>query len=716
MPEVGSLNIDLLLNSAKFQEGIAKASKAMTEFEKSVKPIARGFDKFGKQLDKIGSSLTTNLTLPIAAAGVAIGVAVNKMADYGSSINDMSVRTGFSRESLQELKFAADQTGVSMESVEGSTRKLTKAMGEAAAGGKTAETFNQLGIAVKNADGSLRPANEVFIDTLDALNRIPDEATRNVIGMQLLGKSAGDLTPLVVAGKEGLNAFAKEARDAGLVMSEDAVIAADNFGDKMDKLKSQLGHAGMEIATALMPVIEKLIGFVETSVIPAIKKFADWFGSLSDSQKSWVVGVAAAIAAIGPLISAFGAISGMISTLIALSPAMAAAWVAITGPIGLTVIAITAIVAAIGILIKRAADAAGGFGSLWDYIKEVFSNLVNYAKSVGTVIKGVFTFDMSTITSGIDGFNAAIKAGEGNTLAARKAEIDHKAALEETNAARETAMQEALKYNEANKKTKTGVDALNISLSKHKSILESMPDGFDKFTADQKAATEANKSALAPIQAWADANKNAAVEVEAMGGISAQTMAMVSQVVPAGIAPAQQAILDFTGLVQQAMENTAIAVGEAVGAMVTGTGQIGGVLTAVMGGIADFVSSFGKAMIAASTAAMLAKASLATPASLAAGIALVALGGVLKHVIQTKPMGFADGGLVMGETLGLIGEGRGTTRSNPEVVAPLDKLMGFLHPPGNGGEGGKVEFIISGETLRGVMKKNNDSRRFLGNG
>ncbi|NCW69039.1 MAG: hypothetical protein EBY40_08080 [Marivivens sp.] len=40
--------------------------------------------------------------------------------------------------------------------------------------------------------------------------------------------------------------------------------------------------------------------------------------------------------------------------------------------------------------------------------------------------------------------------------------------------------------------------------------------------------------------------------------------------------------------------------------------------------------------------------------------------------------GFAAGGLVTGPTLGLIGEGPGTSMSNPEVIAPLDKLQSML--------------------------------------
>ena len=46
-------------------------------------------------------------------------------------------------------------------------------------------------------------------------------------------------------------------------------------------------------------------------------------------------------------------------------------------------------------------------------------------------------------------------------------------------------------------------------------------------------------------------------------------------------------------------------------------------------------------------------------------------------------LGLANGGLVTGPTMALVGEGAGTNASNPEVVAPLDKLKGMI----NGGSG-----------------------------
>ena len=64
---------------------------------------------------------------------------------------------------------------------------------------------------------------------------------------------------------------------------------------------------------------------------------------------------------------------------------------------------------------------------------------------------------------------------------------------------------------------------------------------------------------------------------------------------------------------------------------------------------------------------------------------------------------FANGGIVSGPTVGLIGEYAGAS-NNPEVVAPLDKLRGMLNPV-EGFSGGVVKFKIDGRTLVGILEK-----------
>ena len=63
-------------------------------------------------------------------------------------------------------------------------------------------------------------------------------------------------------------------------------------------------------------------------------------------------------------------------------------------------------------------------------------------------------------------------------------------------------------------------------------------------------------------------------------------------------------------------------------------------------------------------------------------------------------MPFANGGIISGPTMGLMGEYPGA-KSNPEVVAPLDKLKGLI----GGNNGGTLEARISGNDLLILMNK-----------
>ena len=70
---------------------------------------------------------------------------------------------------------------------------------------------------------------------------------------------------------------------------------------------------------------------------------------------------------------------------------------------------------------------------------------------------------------------------------------------------------------------------------------------------------------------------------------------------------------------------------------------------------------------------------------------------------------FANGGLVYGPTLGLMGEYGGAS-SNPEVIAPLDKLRSLLG--GNDGGGtAEVKFRIEGRELVGILDKQTNINR-----
>ena len=133
----------------------------------------------------------------------------------------------------------------------------------------------------------------------------------------------------------------------------------------------------------------------------------------------------------------------------------------------------------------------------------------------------------------------------------------------------------------------------------------------------------------------------------------------------------------------------------------------------MLGAIAGFMQTLGKAIVATAIATdAFKKLIVANPAAaIAAGVALMAGAAVVRNTLKAGPnvTAFAEGGIVSGPTLGLMGEYPGAS-SNPEVIAPLDKLKGMLK--NNDSSGFVASTSIQGRDLAIVLERyNRDSAR-----
>ena len=159
---------------------------------------------------------------------------------------------------------------------------------------------------------------------------------------------------------------------------------------------------------------------------------------------------------------------------------------------------------------------------------------------------------------------------------------------------------------------------------------------------------------------------------------------------------------------ERTIEDITVAFGDALGKMIAGeNGAFRDFGKTALMAVADFMNSFGKALITTAIAAdAFKKLILAHPvAAIAAGVAVVAGSAVIKAQLEKGPnfTAFADGGIVYGPTLGLMGEYPGA-RSNPEVIAPLNKLKDMITPVNEGGYIASTR--ISGRDLALVIEKN----------
>lgn len=203
------------------------------------------------------------LAAALVKAEKALISMTKESAEYAKEIKKLSSVTGQSAESLQEFDYAAEMIGVSSDRIRDSLKETTNKMQEARDGNEaTALAYQNLGVAITDADGQLRSAEDVFYDTIDALGQMKNQTERDAIAMDLMSESAQELNPLIEIGSDGLKQYAQEAHSMGYVLDNEALTALTEVDDAYQRLqKSQEGaknQLSAEFAPYLTEFYEKI--------------------------------------------------------------------------------------------------------------------------------------------------------------------------------------------------------------------------------------------------------------------------------------------------------------------------------------------------------------------------------------------------------------------------------------------------------------------------
>ena len=292
-------------------EGATNTLNSLTSLDGELALLIGGFTAATAAIVEVEKALA-DLTLEQAAAA--------------GEIQDLSMQTGLSTEAVQRYQYACDLIGVSFDTVASSQAKMIQSMADVQSGSETATaTWNQLGIEVMNADGSLRDAQEVFLEVIDVLGQIENVTQRDAVSMEIFGRSAQDLNPLIVQGTDAFQALCDEASKVGAVLTDvqlealagvdDALIRFnerldagekamalkftpalqaffDETGDGVKGIEEALADSGLvtvfasllELVTALSPAFE-VLGDVLTACSPVFYAVAWVIATISDALK-----------------------------------------------------------------------------------------------------------------------------------------------------------------------------------------------------------------------------------------------------------------------------------------------------------------------------------------------------------------------------------------------------------------------------------------------
>ncbi len=155
--------------------------------------------------------------------------------EYGDHIKKTSQSIGVGVEALQELQYAAKLSDVDTGSLSISLGKLAMNMKKAKEGSKEAAASLK-GIDYKNADGTLKTADETLSAIADKFKSMPDGVDKTALSMQLFGKAGKQMIPFLNDGAAGIEELREEAHSLGLVMGGDAVDASEKLNDDLERL------------------------------------------------------------------------------------------------------------------------------------------------------------------------------------------------------------------------------------------------------------------------------------------------------------------------------------------------------------------------------------------------------------------------------------------------------------------------------------------------
>lgn len=356
---IGEVNTQFGLTDDALQE----ASRSIIQFAEindsditaSTINAKKTIEAYGLSASDLSSTLDT-VTYVAQGTGVSVDELFSKMVSGAPQIKELGLSFDEAATLIGSLEKAGVDSGAALSS-------MSKAAVAYAKDGKTLSQGLQETIdKIKNASSSTQALTEAA----------------NVFGT----KGATRMVDAIKRGAFSLKNLAGTAEDAGGTVAqtfEATLDPIDKQQQKFNAVQLALAEIGASIAEAIAPIMDV--------AIPAVKQLADWFKSLPDPIKQFIVvlgGILAVVAILSPVIVALGiAITTLGASMLPI--------VAIIGAVAGGIAIVTAIVTNFGSIVEWLEEMFPGLGStvdsVWNGIQNIIQTVIS---SVSTFIQNIF--------------------------------------------------------------------------------------------------------------------------------------------------------------------------------------------------------------------------------------------------------------------------------------------------------------------------------------
>ena len=734
---------------AGLNSGLNSAENRISSFVSKVNKIG----ELGDVFQNIGAKLTAGLTLPIVGLGAAAIKSYGEIEALMKGLNAVMGSAAAAGNEFEKLKEVAKLPGLGLEEAVRGSVSLQSA-------GFSADQARESLLAFGNALATVGKGKNELNFVILALTQLQNKSSG--FGQDLrqlteqLPQLRGALTDafgtadseaiakLGVTGAEVVQKITKEFAKLPPVTGG-IKNAFENLSDSTSIALSKLGQ-----------IIDKnlnITGLLE-KVSNGISSLVDWFSELSPSVQTGILAFAGLAAALGPVLLAVGAFMSALPTILTGVGAISTALTALTGPIGLVVLGVGAVIAVFvtqwskikpiiintinyfidlyneSMVFRAGIEAiALSFNNLWsvvkgvariiwDTIKTLAKGIITAFGAVGDVIKGAFTGDLDLIQKGFVDFNKNV--GQTAQNLAKNLGNNIKGIFNDIGDNVSNFLDKTINGNKKARITDIKVGLPGLPDATQKEVENGVNEGVSKAEKNLKGKKvnieyDYEQTGILGFQKKEDIisgvfqnligdenTSNAFLErvKTSFNGLIQEINSRKSDLQIAieemNLAISESWSRTLTQGIGDGIANLANSLGEA---MANGGNFIQSIGKSLLSTIGDIAIQLGKAAISIGVGMIAIKAAFKNPATaIAAGVALVALGSFIKGTVAKIPEGGGNSGNYSAST----GESGGSYTSSSTVYQ-------------NGGFNGEVVFKINGYDLIGVISKNQDRLTRLGN-
>jgi hypothetical protein len=405
MAEIRTLKLNLLADVSEFSRGLESSQKKLKRFGKSVD---QSFKKTAILAAGLGAA-----AFKFVEAGEASATANARILQINESMGLFGDQAKGVTDRLVKLAEAtALNTGVDQNAIKLTQAKLL--------------TFKELAATADQVGGAFDRATMAAIDMAAAGF---GEAESNAVQ---LGKALNDpIKGITALTRSGITFTAEEKKlietlvNSGKTLeAQDLILkaietqvggTAEATANASDKMRIGFKLVSEQIGTALLPLFEELVSFLQTSVIPQMAGLSDFISRNSEAIKIFAIALVGIVATLGTLSLVIKAVNIVMTTfnaIVKIATIIQAGFNLILSlnPIGLLIIGVAALAAGFVLAYQKIEPFRDLIDSIIQRIKDLGNAIKNSA--IGKSLTGIFNSVAGRATGGSVMGGQAYRVGE----------------------------------------------------------------------------------------------------------------------------------------------------------------------------------------------------------------------------------------------------------------------------------------------------------------